>query len=270
MQFAGYRDLLLVFLILPWLINFLVPVAVFWISVYWLKIDDGSMLNWIITIAANGLVLLLYYYVARRIIGAARQMLDRSANVAVDIPKSTNIRTRRFHILMLPLFAVMLAALLESLVSRFTNHPPGRTFPLFYYAFPFFFGPLGEEYIFRKALHIYSQARNTGHYMLLSAIIFSLVQSYDITIASLIDFVITFSVAYFFLAVPYSISLSLFLVVIIHISWNAMLALSPYLVAQIPENRMFTYICLVSIMFMVLCFLSLKAYRADKFHAIHE
>jgi membrane protease YdiL (CAAX protease family) len=224
----------------------------FWIYASTFNIDNASTLSDIFTIGANGLAVLLYYYVARRIIDDAGQIIDKSANVVVDIQKSTDIRTRRFQMLMLSLLAVMAAALLGSLVSRFSNHPSDTTFPLFYYVVPFFFGPLSEEYLFRKALHIYSQATNTGHYLLFSAIIFSLIQGYDITIASLIGFVVTFSVAYFFLAIPYAITRSLPLVVIIHISWNAMLTLSPYLVARIPENHIFTFICLVSTMFTVL------------------
>lgn len=266
MQFTKYRNLLLVFLMLPWLISFLVPVAVFWISIYWLKIDDGSTLNWILTIAANGLVLLLYFSVARRITSTAGRAIDDSRNNARDKKDAVSIGTKRHRIYLLSLFAVIIASLFYSLVCKLTNHPTGTGHLAIYYIFPFFLGPLSEEYLFRKAMHVYCKRNGIEHYLTFSAILFALIQGYDMTIASLVDLFITMAFAFFFLAIPYSLTLSLPGVIMVHIFWNAMLVLSPYLIMQVPAQSLFQYLIFIAIIFIVLCLLSLKTYRAAISH----
>lgn len=81
-------------------------------------------------------------------------------------------------------------------------------------------GPVIEEYLFRKVLYLYCTKYGIRRFVFLSALFFTLIHGYSVSMAAVVIFLGSFILAYFFLATLYSMYRIIYIPIQMHICWN--------------------------------------------------
>jgi len=81
-------------------------------------------------------------------------------------------------------------------------------------------GPVIEEFLFRKILYIYCKKNDINRFVLLSSLFFTLIHGYSVSVVAVVMFLISFVLAYFFLATLYSMYRIIYIPIQMHICWN--------------------------------------------------
>lgn len=216
-----YVKLFFIFLFMPWLINALIPLLIFWVTVVWLKIDSDTTISSVMAIGATLAVLFCYYLIGKEIFEEKKPIFELIRSIRAEIKIAIYHLRRQPVVMILLLFGSFLLpqfyGLLEFLLHQ-QNAESSKS--VFFLCIPFLIGPIIEEFLFRKALFEYCRSRKIKYYIFYSVIFFTLVHGYGFTIGSLFLILSRAIFTLFFLTIPYLLTSTLIVPIAVHIFWN--------------------------------------------------
>ncbi|SLM18025.1 membrane hypothetical protein [uncultured spirochete] len=218
---SAYGKALLLFLLIPWLINFFVPVVfTFPLSLGFGGAQPSRLFLNIYSTAVALIGEFCYLLLGKAI---EQNMVCKEENPAEeDQPKSLKkvYASGPKDIVLYSLASLTLPLLLYSLdeLLGIAGELP-KINPIFSLA-ALVVAPVIEEYLFRKVLYMYCKEHGIQRFVLVSALIFSLIHGYSISVAGAIMFVVSYIHTYFFLATLYAMYRSIYIPIQMHICWN--------------------------------------------------
>lgn len=213
--------LLRIFLIIPWLINVIIPFAMFWVVVNWFQIMDDSLIRSIMEIGGTSVILACYLALYAKVLHESNPELNLKLSFIIEIKVAfQQVRERPVMVLMILVGSFLLPQIngfLGILFDLERAELPNMTISIL---IPLFIGPIVEELFFRKALLSYCQNKGIKNYALYSVLFFLLIHGYDFSLGSL--FLILSRVLFIlvFLTIPYLLTSALIIPVMAHIAWN--------------------------------------------------
>lgn len=220
-QTAAYWKMILFFLLLPWLINFFVPLSIFLPFSSSIERKHPSTTQMDIMGAVLSLIVVLCYlflgkYIQKKMIDTDESPVERNDSKSVKklyYPK-------RKDILLYSLASLALPVLVYSLQNILGVAEGQSSVNLYQLPVVLAIGPVIEEFLFRKVFYIYCKKHDINKFVLLSSLFFTLIHGYSISVVAVVMFLIRFILAYFFLATLYSMYRIIYIPIQMHICWN--------------------------------------------------
>jgi membrane protease YdiL (CAAX protease family) len=218
---SAYGKALLLFLLIPWLIKFFIPmVFTFPLSLGFGGTQPSRLFLNIYSTAVTLIGELCYLLLSKAI---EQNMIRKEENPAEENqPKSLKkVYASGFKdIVLYSLVSLTLPLLLYSLHELLGIAEDLPKINPFFSLVTLVVAPFIEEYLFRKVLYMYCKEYGIRRFVLLSALFFSLAHSYSFSVAGAILFVISYIYTYFFLATLYAMYQNIYIPIQMHICWN--------------------------------------------------
>jgi membrane protease YdiL (CAAX protease family) len=212
---------LLLFLLIPWLINFFVPVVfTFPLSLGFGGAQPSRLFLNIYSTAVALIGEFCYLLLGKAI---EQNMIRQEENPAEeDQPKPLKkVYASGFRdIVLYSLASLTLPLLLYSLDKLLGIEGELPKINPFLSLAALVVAPVIEEYLFRKVLYMYCKEYGIRRFVLVSALFFSLIHGYSSSVAGVVMFLGTFIFVYFFLATLYVMYRSIYIPIQMHICWN--------------------------------------------------
>jgi membrane protease YdiL (CAAX protease family) len=228
------------FLLIPWLINFFVPLSIFLPFSSTIEKTHPPAPQLKIMGAVLSLIVVLCYLLLGKYIEKKLRESDESSDEGnnaksvkeICYPKKGDLLLYSLASLALPL----LVYCLQNILGVSEGQPSINLYQL---PIALAIGPVIEEYLFRKILYFYCIKHGIHRFVFLSAVFFTLIHGYSISWAAAVLFLGTFVFAYFFLATLYVIYRSIYIPLQMHICWN----LSVFLIGMFRVDTMAPAAC---------------------------
>jgi hypothetical protein len=218
---SAYGKALLLFLLIPWLINFFVPLSIFLPLSSTIERTRPSTTQMNIMGAVLSLIVVLCYLLLGKYIQEGMRDADESPVERNDSKSVKEIySSKKGDLLLYSLASLALPVLVYCLQNIFgvTEGPPSIN--LYQLPVVLAIGPVIEEYLFRKVLYLYCTKYGIRRFVFLSALFFTLIHGYSVSMAAVVIFLGSFILAYFFLATLYSMYRIIYIPIQMHICWN--------------------------------------------------
>ncbi len=218
---SAYGKALLLFLLIPWLINFFVPLSIFLPLSSTIERTHPSTAQMDILSAVLSLIVVLCYlflgkYIQKEMRDTNESLVERSDSKSVKKIYCSN----RKDILLYSLASLALPVLVYCLQNILGVAEGPSSINLYQLPVALAIGPVIEEYLFRKVLYFYCTKHGIRRFIFLSALFFTLIHGYSVSAAAVVMFLGRFIWAYFFLATLYSIYQCIYIPIQMHICWN--------------------------------------------------
>ncbi len=232
-----YWKAVLLFLLIPWLINFLIPVLfAFPLSAGFGGTQPSKLFLNIYSTAVALIGELCYLILGNG--KAIEQNITRNEENSNEEKQPKSLKkvyaSGLNDIVLYSLASLTLPFLLSSLheLFGFAGELP-KTNPFNLLA-ALVVAPVIEEYLFRKVLYMYCKEYGIRRFVLVSAIFFSLIHGYSFSVAGAVMFLVSYIHTYFFLATLYVVYQSIYIPLQMHICWN----LSVFLIGMFRVDRL--------------------------------
>ena len=220
-QTIAYGNVALFFLLFPWLINFFVPLLIFFPLSTSIERTHPSTTRMDILGAVLSLIVVLCYLSLGKYIQQKMRKSDESSIEKNDSKSVKEVYSFKKGDLLLYSFASLALPVLVYCVQNIfgvTEDQPSIN--LYQLPVLLVIGPIIEEYFFREVLYSYCTKYGIRRFVFLSALFFTLIHGYSISVAAVVMFLGRFIWAYFFLAALYSIYQCIYISIQMHICWN--------------------------------------------------
>lgn len=220
-QTTAYRNVALFFLLFPWLINFFVPLLIFFPLFTSIERTHPSTTRMDIVGAVLSLIVVLCYLFLGEYIQQKMRKSDESSVEKNDSKTVREVYSLKKGDLLLYSFASLALPVLVYCVQNIFGLTEGQpSINLYQLPVVLAIGPVIEEYFFREILYSYCTKHGIRRFVFLSALFFTLIHGYSVSVAAVVMFLGRFIWAYFFLAALYSMYQCIYISIQMHVCWN--------------------------------------------------
>lgn len=216
------KEIFYYFLLIPMIIN--LGVGFLGLSFLFLPIQaqTSKVVQQLFSLIANGGILLLYAQIVKVVAIKTNPDFQIKEEIKNELKIFRKIFKTDKKILVFGVIGSFLVPLVMCYFRILLNvpDPVNDQQCMYFLVIPFLFGPIVEEFLYRKTMYSYCLKHKTNSFIYVSPIFFSLMHGYSLSVYSGICFIQSVLFAFFFLVLPYIITKSVISSIINHVVIN--------------------------------------------------